>query len=149
MSYLMWNHGNKGLRDYSKESVVELHALTISALHCIPRLVLIKISILPRLGFIDCGLVFGDEISWPVCGPRDLAFEKPGKIFNLTLSKPGSRTIGMVIFWDGTVSILKGQLEKPDWFSGHQDLLGLLFCREAKSGFRLPLSCTSPRSNCS
>lgn len=105
----MWNHSNEGLRDYSKGSVVELHVLMIStlALHSKAYFNKNNYSLFPDYVSQTVACFFGNEISWSLCGLRDLAFEKPGKIFNLTLSKLGSCAIGKIMFWGGTVSILK------------------------------------------
>lgn len=65
---------------------------------------------------MNCGLGFGNEISWSVCGLRDLTLEKPGKIFNLTLGKMLSHALGMTTIWDGTANILNEYLEKLSWF---------------------------------
>lgn len=73
-----------------------------------------KTSVLySQIIFHGLWLGFGNEISWSVCGLRDLTFEKLGKIFNLTLCKLLSRARGVAMFRGGTASTSNEYLEKP------------------------------------
>lgn len=148
----MWNCSSKGLRAY-KESAAELPALTVTVLALHSR----------TCSNENKYSLFTDYISWTVAwvlamrfhGLRDLTFKNPGKIFNLTLCKLLSCALGVTMIRGGAASILNEYIEKLSWFPDTEicwiSALACSFAGKLNLTFSLllPLSCTSPVSDCS